>query len=84
MHLSDFTAGRDNNFNLIRMAAALAVLVSHAFALAIGKSAAEPFQALLGMTMGSIAVDVFFLTSGFLVTASLLSRESWIVVDDAL
>jgi peptidoglycan/LPS O-acetylase OafA/YrhL len=28
------------------------------------------------MTMGSIAVDVFFVTSGFLVTASLLTRQS--------
>lgn len=78
MHLSAFVAGRDNNFNLIRMAAALAVLVTHAFALAIGTSEAEPFRDLLGMTIGSIAVDVFFLTSGFLVTASLLTRQSTI------
>lgn len=28
------------------------------------------------MTMGSIAVDVFFITSGFLVTSSLLNRQS--------
>lgn len=30
----------------------------------------------LGLTWAYIAVDVFFLTSGFLVTASLLSRQS--------
>lgn len=76
MHLSDYTAGRDNNFNLIRMGAALAVLVTHAFALAIGSSDAEPLREILGMTLGSIAVDLFFLTSGFLVTASLLQRQS--------
>lgn len=75
MHLSDFTTGRDNNFNLIRMVAALAVLVTHAFVLAIGTPDAEPLRDILGMTIGSIAVDVFFLTSGFLVTASLLRSQ---------
>lgn len=79
MKLSNFTHGRDNNFNLIRMVAALAVLVTHCFALARGSGDAEPLRETLGMTMGLIAVDIFFIASGFLVTASLLSRES--VVD---
>ena len=73
MKLSSFSQGRNNNFNLIRIVAALAVLVTHSFAL-VGD--AEPFGQSLGMTMGSIAVDVFFITSGFLVTASLLTRQS--------
>lgn len=76
MKLSDFTQGRDNNFNLIRIVAAFAVLITHSFALAIGTGEAEPFRESLGMTMGSIAVDIFFITSGFLVTASLLTRQS--------
>lgn len=74
--LSNFTQGRDNNFNLIRILAALAVLITHGFALAIGTSDAEPFRVRLGMTMGTIAVDIFFITSGFLVTSSLLNRQS--------
>jgi peptidoglycan/LPS O-acetylase OafA/YrhL len=74
--LSNFTQGRDNNFNLIRIIAALAVLITHSFALARGTGAAEPLRDSLGMTMGSIAVDVFFVTSGFLVTASLFTRQS--------
>lgn len=78
MKLSNFTQGKDNNFNLIRMIAALAVLVTHSFVLAIGTSDAEPFKQSLGMTMGSIAVDIFFVTSGFLVTASLLIRQNTI------
>lgn len=78
MKLSKFTQGRDNNFNLIRIIAAFAVLVTHSFALAIGTGDAEPFRESLGMTLGSIAVDVFFITSGFLVTASLLTRQSTI------
>ncbi len=75
MKLSDFIEGRNNNFNLIRMAAAYGVLVTHSFALAIGTGAAQPLHDRLGMTFGSIAVDIFFLTSGFLVTASLLTRQ---------
>jgi len=78
MKFSNFTQGRNNNFNLIRMLAAYAVLVTHSFALAIGTGNAEPFQGSLGMTMGSIAVDILFLTSGFLVTTSLLTRQSTI------
>ena len=73
MKLSSFSQGRNNNFNLIRIVAALAVLVTHSFSL-VGDT--EPFGESLGMTMGSIAVDVFFITSGFLVTASLLTRQS--------
>ncbi|EQD55913.1 Acyltransferase 3, partial [mine drainage metagenome] len=67
MRLASFIEGRNNNFNLIRMIAAYAVLVTHSFALAIGTGNAEPLQATLGMTIGSIAVDIFFLTSGFLI-----------------
>lgn len=74
--LADYSHGKDNNFNLIRILAALAVLVTHSFALATGSPAAEPFRDTLGMTMGAIAVDVFFITSGFLVTGSLLARKS--------
>lgn len=75
-YLSEFTAGKDNNFNLIRILAALAVLVTHSFALATGSPSSEPFRMTLGITMGTIAVDIFFITSGFLVTGSLLSKES--------
>ena len=62
MKLSNFTqGGRDNNFNLIRVIAARAVLVSHSFPLA---GATEPFGQIVGMGMGGIAVDIFFITSG--------------------
>lgn len=76
MKLSNYSQGRDNNFNLIRIVAALAVLVTHSFALTVGSGSAEPFKSTLGMTMGTIAVDIFFITSGFLVTSSLLKRQS--------
>jgi peptidoglycan/LPS O-acetylase OafA/YrhL len=74
--LSQFTQGRDNNFNLIRMLAAAAVLVSHSYVLSTGRPEIQPLQASLGMDIGNMAVDIFFIASGFLVTASLLTRQS--------
>lgn len=78
MKLSEFSKDRNNNFNLIRIAAAYAVLITHSFAIVMGTGDAEPLRDLLGVTLGSIAVDIFFITSGFLVTASLLARQSTI------
>ena len=75
-HLSDYSAGRDNNFNLLRFVAASAVLVSHSFALSTGDPRTEPLRQLLGLSLGDIAVGVFFVTSGFLVTGSLLSKRN--------
>lgn len=74
--LSAVAIGRNNNFNLIRLIAAFAVLISHSFALALGTTDAEPLRKSLGVALGNIAVDVFFITSGFLVTASLLTRNN--------
>jgi peptidoglycan/LPS O-acetylase OafA/YrhL len=73
--LGDFADSHDNNFNLIRVIAATLVLYSHSFVLATGQKEAEPLAMALGTTPGGIAVDIFFITSGFLVTASLLSRS---------
>lgn len=74
--LAEVARGRDNNFNLIRFLAAFAVLIDHSSVLATGSGTAYPLYAAHGLTWGDIAVDVFFVTSGFLVTASLLNRRS--------
>ena len=66
----------ENNFNLIRIIAAFVVLVSHSFVIATGDPAQEPLRTWLGTTPGTIGVDVFFITSGFLVTKSLIDRNS--------
>lgn len=74
--LSQYTPGKDNNFNFIRMIAASAVLLSHSFALSRGSGNADPLFAHLGVTLGTLAVDLFFISSGFLVGASLMHRQS--------
>ncbi|SHF86486.1 Peptidoglycan/LPS O-acetylase OafA/YrhL, contains acyltransferase and SGNH-hydrolase domains [Loktanella atrilutea] len=62
--------GRDNNLNLIRMLAATAVLVSHAVPLTAGPDAIEPLTAATDYSLGSLSVMLFFVISGFLITAS--------------
>jgi len=72
--LSDYAVGRDNNFNLIRLLAALAVLGGHSVAVLGLPSSREFFFDHLGLSLAEMAVDVFFVTSGFLVTGSLVNR----------
>ncbi len=76
MRLSHLSAGRDNNLNLLRFMAAFGVVFSHSFSLSTGTLSNEPLMPLTGLPLGSIAVDVFFLASGFLVTGSLLRTQS--------
>ena len=68
-------SGRDNNLNLIRVLAALAVVVSHSFSLHSGNLQDEPFRRASGVSLGEIAVDVFFVISGYLVTKSAATRS---------
>lgn len=61
---------RENNLNLLRLVAALAVMVSHAWPIVHGPGTAEPLEAATGYTLGTMAVMVFFGLSGFLIAAS--------------
>lgn len=70
VRLGTCAQGRDNNLNLIRMIAASAVLVSHAWPIALGPEAPEPMKGLTGYSLGSLSVFVFFAVSGFLITQS--------------
>jgi peptidoglycan/LPS O-acetylase OafA/YrhL len=60
------SVGRENNINLIRLAAAIAVVISHSALITAGREAMPPLMWLLG----SIAVWVFFSISGFLIARS--------------
>ena len=69
--LASLFATRRNNFDLIRLAAALLVLASHAWVLT-GRPEAEPVARALGHSIdgGGLAVAVFFVLSGFLIARS--------------
>ena len=72
--LAERARGRDNNFHLVRMLAAMLVLVSHSWPLTGTPS--DPFERIVGFSLGHLGVDVFFVVSGFLVTGSLFARDS--------
>jgi peptidoglycan/LPS O-acetylase OafA/YrhL len=78
LRLSDYAISRDNNFNLIRFLAALSVVWYHSGPI-LGLQPSPAFIIdHLGLSLGDIAIDVFFITSGFLVTGSLFNRGSLI------
>jgi len=69
--LSEFSRGRDNNLNLIRMIAATGVLISHAWAVSSGLADQQPLsETLRGIDLGTISVYIFFAISGYLVARS--------------
>ena len=74
--IADVSQGRDNNFNLLRMLAATAVLISHSWPLALGNGAIEPLETETGYKLGTTAVSVFFAISGFFITKSFDRRIS--------
>lgn len=67
VRLGDKVATRDNNFDVLRLFAAWAVLVSHSFAL-VGRD--EPLS-WFGTSLGHVSVLIFFAVSGLLI------RRSW-------
>lgn len=68
--LGDLASRRNNHFNLIRMIAAIAVLISHCYPLSQGSNAAEPLAAWFGLSLGELAVITFFCVSGFFISLS--------------
>jgi peptidoglycan/LPS O-acetylase OafA/YrhL len=68
-----------NNFDTIRIAMALLVVWSHSFALYFGTEANEPLSLLTAgvANAGNIAVDVFFIVSGFLILKSFNRSRSY-------
>lgn len=74
--LALYAEQKDNNFKLIRFLAASMVAFSHSYPISMGHELKEPFKVLLGYTGGSIAVDIFFVTSGFLVTKSIFTQNA--------
>lgn len=69
---------KQNNFDFIRLSLAILVIYSHAFPLTLGVESAEPFVRLTHaqVTGGAVAVNSFFIISGFLITGSALRTPS--------
>ena len=61
-----------NNFDFLRLALSLLVIYSHSYPLGVGSEIAEPLNRWTHgqMTFGAVAVDLFFIMSGYLITAS--------------
>lgn len=74
--LQDMLPPARNNFAIVRLVAALSVLVSHCYLLQSGLSTSEPLRTSTGYSLGSYGVQVFFVLSGILVTQSLMRSTS--------
>lgn len=60
-------ARRTNNFDALRIAAALCVIVGHSFILTGRQGEAPPFA---GLSLEYLGVSIFFVISGYLITGS--------------
>jgi peptidoglycan/LPS O-acetylase OafA/YrhL len=74
--LRDLAVDRNNNFNLFRVIASAAVLVSHAYPITSGRGANEPFEDVLHIKLGTLGVLTFFAISGFFVSQSFDRRNT--------
>lgn len=73
MVIADALGSRENNFDHLRLIAAVAVIVSHSFSI-VGLP--EPPAPFYGNTWGAVGVAVFMVISGFLVTKSWFRTEN--------
>ena len=74
--LSEAVKNRNNNLNLVKLIAAVLVIVSHAYAFAVNYQQTDWLSVLTGGKgdFGGLAVNTFFFYSGLLVTFSLLKN----------
>jgi peptidoglycan/LPS O-acetylase OafA/YrhL len=72
----EFTTRAENNFNFLRLSAAVLVIVSHAFELPTGLARHDLIFYLTGYSISWYAVNVFFVVSGYLILTSWERRPS--------
>jgi peptidoglycan/LPS O-acetylase OafA/YrhL len=78
LSLSAFADKNANSYGVIRLTAAIAVIVTHAFGIVGGWEADEPLRNLTGWSLAAHAVHVFFVLSGFMVAASWERAAGWV------
>ncbi|MCR5415877.1 MAG: acyltransferase [Pseudobutyrivibrio sp.] len=78
MTINEAAVGRKNNLNIIRLVAALMVLYMHSLSVSIGSQTADVVGILTqGKELaGGLAVDIFFIISGFLICRSYDRKKS--------
>ena len=71
-------AHRANNFDTLRIVAALGVVVAHSIPLTYGPTRLDTLWAFSHgrATIGSVAIQVFFIISGYLITASYINTKN--------
>jgi peptidoglycan/LPS O-acetylase OafA/YrhL len=81
--LMELDEGKNNNFDVIRFVAASLVIFSHAYAVS-GHPGEEPLAGKSSfITFGSLAVEIFFVISGYLVTQSLMRQRHLLTFAEA-
>lgn len=60
-----------NSLTLVRLLAALSVIISHAFEIAVGRGAPQPLESATPFNLGQHAVNVFFVISGLTLSQAL-------------
>ncbi len=72
MLLTEAASKRQNNFDFLRFTAATMVVLSHSWPLTTGSNRSEPLALLTHyqLDFGALAVDIFFIISGFLIAQS--------------
>jgi peptidoglycan/LPS O-acetylase OafA/YrhL len=75
LRLAALAHGRDNNFQLLRLLAAAAVVLFHCYALTNHWTDEPLWKLAPELNLGSLGVKCFFVISGFLVTQSWLARQ---------